>query len=105
MVLSSLFNWRFVRINEAFESMKEVSWVKEGSQAVERPLYVYVNLVKSQWLEATYDQLLRTVPYKSGDVRWVSRHVQYHRLHRSRIETVHVRVTEVDGHFHRRNEP
>ena len=66
-------------------------------QTIERTLFVYVNLVESQWLEDSYDELLRTVPYKSGEASWEPRQVQYHRLHGSRIKTVHVRVTEVNG--------
>ena len=93
MVLSNAYNWRFVRINEAFENFKKT----KGAQTVERPLLVYVNLVKSQWLEDFYDELLRTVPYKSREAWWEPRQVQYHRLRGSTIEAAHVRVTEVNG--------
>ena len=93
MVLSDLFSWRFVRFNEAFEKAKKAN----VSQMIEHPLFVYVNLVESQWLEDSYDELLRTVPYKSGEAWREPRHVQYHRLCVGRIETVHVPVKEVDG--------
>ena len=104
MVLAKAFNWRVVRINEAFEKFKKTPL---AVQTIERPLFVYVNLVESQWLEDSYDELPRTVPYKSGEAWWEPRQVQYHHLRRSRIETVHVRVTEVNQatticlHFHR----
>ena len=64
---------------------------------IERPLFVYVNLVESQWLEDSYDELLRTVPYKSGEAWWEPCQVQYHRLRGSTIETANVSVTEVNG--------
>ena len=94
MVLAKAFNWRFVRINEAFEKFKKTPL---AAQTIERPLFVYVNLVESQWLENSYDELLRTVPYKSREAWWEPRQVQYHRLRGSTIETAHVHVTEVNG--------
>ena len=63
MVAVNTYNWRFVRINEAFENFKRTKM----SQTVKRPLLVYVNLVESQWLEDSYDELLWTVPYKSRE--------------------------------------
>ena len=113
MVLSNAYNWRFIRINEVFENFEKA----KGAQTVERPLFIYVNLVESQWLEDSYDELLRTVPHKSREAWWEPRQVQYHRLRGSTIETAHVRVAEVNGrpvnfptdettticlHFHRR---
>ena len=94
-VLAKAFNWRFVSINEeTFEKFKKTPL---AVQTIERPLFVYVNLVESQWLEDSYDELLRTVPYKSGEAWWEPRQVQYPRLRGSKIETVHVCVIEVDG--------
>ena len=94
MVMAKAFNWRFVRLNEAFAKFKDTPL---AVQPIERPLFVYVNLVESQWLEESYDELLRTVPYKSGGVWWEPQQVHYHRLRGSKVETVHVRVKEVDG--------
>ena len=94
MVLAKAFNWQFVRINEAFEKLKTIPL---AVQTIERPLFVYVNLVESQWLEDSYNELLRTVPYKSGEAWWEMHQVQYHRLRGSMIQTAHVRVTEVNG--------
>ena len=94
MVLAKAFNWRFIRINEAFEKFKKTPLT---AQTIERPLFVYVNLVESQWLEDSYDGLFRTVPYKSREAWWEPRQVQYHRLSGSTIETGHVRLTEVNG--------
>lgn len=94
MVMAKAFNWRFVRLNESFAKFKDTPL---AVQPIERPLFVYVNLVESQWLEESYDELLRTVPYKSGGVWWEPQQVHYHRLRGSQIETVHVRVREVDG--------
>ena len=94
MVMAKAFNWRFVRLNEAFAKLKNTPL---AVQPIERPLFVYVNLVESQWLEESYDELLRTVPYKSGGVWWEPQQVHYHRLRGSKIETVHIRVKEVDG--------
>ena len=94
MVMAKAFNWRFVRLNDAFAKLKQTPL---AVQTIERPLFVYVNLVESQWLEESYDELLRTVPYKSGGAWWEPRQVHYHRLRGSTIETAHVRVTEVNG--------
>ena len=94
MVIAKAFNWRFVCLNEAFAQFKDTPLVV---QPIERPLFVYVNLVESQWLEESYDELLRTVPYKSGGAWWEPQQVHYHRLRGSKIETVHVHVREVDG--------
>ena len=94
MVMAKAFNWRFVRLNEAFSKFKNTPL---AMQQIERPLFVYVNLTESQWLEASYDELLRTVPYKSGGVWWEPQQVHYHRLRGSQIETVHVRIKEVNG--------
>ena len=97
MVMAKAFNWRFVRLNEAFAKLKNTSLAPLAKQPIERPLFVYVNLVESQWLEESYDQLLRTVPYKSGGAWWEPPQVHYHRLRGSQIETIHVRVKEIDG--------
>ena len=94
MVLAKAFNWRFVRINEAFEKFKKTPL---AVQTIKRPLFVYVNLVECQLLGDLYDELLRTVPYNSGEAWWEPHQLQYHCLRGSRIETVHVRVTEVNG--------
>ena len=94
MVMAKAFNWHFVRLNEAFAKLKQTPL---AVQTIERPLFVYVNLVESQWFEESYDELLRTVPYKSGGAWWEPRQVHYHRLRGSTIETAHVRVKEVDG--------
>ena len=63
MVMAKAFNWCFVRLNEAFAKFKHNPL---AVQTIEHPLFVCVNLVESQWLEESYDELLRTVPYKSG---------------------------------------
>ena len=77
MVLAKAFNWRFVCINETFEKFKKTPL---AVQTIERPLFFYVNLVESQRLEDSYDELLRTGPYKSGEAWWTRRQVQYHHL-------------------------
>ena len=94
MVMAKAFNWHFVRLNEAFAKLKQTPL---AVQTIERPLFVYVNLVESQLLEQSYNELLRTVPYKSGGAWWEPQQVHYHHLRGSKIETVHVRVKEVDG--------
>ena len=94
MVMAKAFNWRFVRLNEAFAKFKHNPL---AVQTIEHPLFVYVNLVESQWLEESYDELLQTVPYKSGGAWWEPQQVHYHRLCGSKIETVHVRVNEVES--------
>ena len=48
MVLAKAFNWRFIRINEAFEKLRTTPL---AVQTIESPLFVYVNLVESEWLE------------------------------------------------------
>ena len=48
MVMAKAFNWHFVRLNEAFAKLKQTPL---AVQTIERPLFVYVNLVESQWLE------------------------------------------------------
>ena len=94
MVMAKAFNWHFVRLNEAFGKLKQTPL---AVQTIERPLFIYVNLVESQWLEESYDELLRTVPYKSGGAWWELRQVPYYHLHGSMIETSHVCLTEVNG--------
>ena len=94
MVMAKAFNWRFVRLNEAVGKFKHTP---VAVQAVERPLYVLVDLIETEWVDGAYDELLRTVPYKKGDEWWEPRHVQYHNHRGQGIEIARIRVNEVNG--------
>ena len=69
-------------MNEAYARFHATTW----PPVIERSSYVYVNLIKGQW-----------VPYKNEGMWWEPRHIEYHSLRGSKVEIVQVRVTEVDG--------
>ena len=94
MVMAKVFSWRFVRLNEAFEKFKHSPL---ALQSVERPLCVMIDLIETGWLNNVYDEILRTVPYKEGNVWWEPQYVQYHSYRGHVIETVRIRVNEMDG--------
>ena len=93
LVFSDYFNWRFVRLNEAFDKFR----TKAALQTVERPLYLMVDLIETEWVDGAYDELLRTVPYKKGEVWWEPRRVQYHSHRGADVEIFRVRVSELNG--------
>ena len=93
MIMAKAFNWRFVRLNEAFERFKHSP---VALQSVERPLCIMVDLIETGWLNNVYDEILRTVPYKGGNIWWEPQYVQYHSYRGHVIETVRIRVNEMD---------
>ena len=48
-------------------------------------------------MDGAYDELLRMVPYKTHDIWWEPRRVQYHRHRGQGMEICRVRVTELGG--------
>ena len=62
MLVSNVNHWRFVRINEAYARFYAVA----RPPVFERPLYVYVNLIESPWVDETYD----TSDSKRPTFRW-----------------------------------
>ena len=93
LIFSDHYNWRFVRLNEAFDKFR----TEAALRTVERPLYVFIDLIETQWVDGAYNELLRTVPYKKGETWWEPRHVQYHEHRGQGIEVCRVRVSELNG--------
>ena len=58
MVLLNVYHWRLVRLNKTYAWF----YVMTQPPVIERPLYMYMNLIKSQWVEEIYYELLWTVP-------------------------------------------
>ena len=94
MIMAKAFNWRFVHLNEAFDRFKHTP---VALQAVERPLFVTIDLIESGWVNNVYDEMLRTVPYKHGNLWWEPRHVLYHDHRGHGIVMAHIRVKEMNG--------
>ena len=64
--------------NQAFTGKLAQGTSIDHAAVSERPLRVYASLVESNFVDDTYDELLRIVPFKSQDVWWEPSQIEYH---------------------------
>ena len=86
MYLSNAFNWRFVRLNEAFAAWDQHDAVHE------KAVFVYSDVVRSNLMGDTMTNLLRIVPYKGESQWWEPRHIEFHPLRGPSLTIVEVNL-------------
>ena len=84
--LSNVFNWRFVRLNEAF-----AAW-GQHDVAHEKAVFVYSDVVRSNLMGDTMTDLLRIVPYKGESQWWEPQHIEFHPLRGPSLTIVEVNL-------------
>ena len=89
--LSNVFNWRFVRLNEAF-----AAWNPHDSSQ-ERAVFVYSDVVRSNLVWDTLTDLLRIVPYKGQAQWWKPEHIEFHPLRGPSMTIVEVNLAWSTG--------
>ena len=89
--LSNVFNWRFVRLNEAF-----AVW-NSHDLSQERAVFVYSDVVRSNLVGDTLTHLLRIASYKGQAQWWEPEHIEFHPLRGPSITIVEVNLAWSTG--------
>ena len=92
--VSNVFNWRFVRLNEAFASLNPSVRVIQ-----ERAVFVYFDLVRSNLVGDTLTDLLRIVPYKEQAQWWEPEQIEFYPLCGPSMTIVEVNLAWYSGNL------
>ena len=86
LYLSNAFNWRLVRLNEAF-----AAWDQHDA-GHEKAVFVYSDVIRSNLVGDTMSDLLRIVPYKGDSQWWEPNHIEFHALRGPSLTIVEVNL-------------